>query len=102
VLTQGLSFSSLIIIVKYRHSFIMYSITSYLATIAAILALGSPVLSASSPQVQISAGTLQGGLCESNSTVAYYKSVPYANPPTGGLRYAPPQAYSQKYSNGAL
>lgn len=74
----------------------------FIITIVAIMALGSSVLSASAPQVQTSAGTLQGGVCESDLTVTYYKSVPYAKPPIGDLRYAPPQAYSQKYPNGIL
>jgi carboxylesterase type B len=76
----------------------MRRMSSLMATIATVLALGGSVLSASTPQVSISAGTLQGGLCENNSTVAYYKSISYAKPPTGDLRYASPEAYNQTWN----
>jgi para-nitrobenzyl esterase len=41
------------------------------------------------PQVRIRTGLLQG-VTEANSSVAAYKGIPYAKPPTGDLRWRPP------------
>lgn len=46
--------------------------------------------------VTLPSGTLQGGKC-STSNASYFYSVPYAQPPTGDLRFAPPQAYNGTY-----
>lgn len=56
---------------------------------------------ASGPTVDIDAGTLQGGLCTNNPHAAYFKSIPYAQPPVGDLRFAPPQPCTQRYKSGA-
>ncbi|MBB6147407.1 para-nitrobenzyl esterase [Silvibacterium bohemicum] len=45
-----------------------------------------------SPVVQTSAGPLQG---LDNHGVHEYLGIPYAQPPVGGLRWQPPQAYPQ-------
>jgi carboxylesterase type B len=45
-------------------------------------------------------GTIQGGRCNSTA-VNYFLSIPYAKPPLGNLRFAPPQVYDQAY-NGTL
>ena len=49
--------------------------------------------SCSAQSVTLPGGTLQGGQC-TNSNASYFRSVPYAQPPTGDLRFAPPQPYS--------
>lgn len=62
-----------------------------------------PVLAAaatSKPTVTIDAGTLTGGRCDDASAV-YYKSIPYAEPPTGELRFESPVAKKQ-FSGGKL
>src|SRR5205823_5427700 len=54
------------------------------------------------PSVTIDAGTLEGGQCNGSSDAAYFKSIPFALPPTGSLRFAPPQPYTKKYPGGSL
>lgn len=66
--------------------------TVWLAFSAAVLA---------EPSVTIDAGTLQGGQCDNGKNGVYYKAVPYAEPPTGKLRFEPPKTYG-KYPNGKL
>lgn len=56
---------------------------------------------ASGPTVEIDAGTLQGGFCTNNPHAAYFKAIPYAQPPVGNLRFAPPQPYKQRYESGS-
>ncbi|CAK7206706.1 hypothetical protein SEUCBS139899_009511 [Sporothrix eucalyptigena] len=41
-------------------------------------------------------GTLSGARCPSTD-VNSFLSIPYANPPLGDLRFAPPQVYDEKY-----
>ena len=49
-------------------------------------------------QVTLPSGdTLTGGQCPSSDAL-YYSSVPYAQPPTGDLRFAPPQPYDGSYT----
>ena len=46
-------------------------------------------------------GTLQGGQCSEYGytfNATYFSSVPYAQPPTGELRFASPQPYTGTYS----
>ena len=47
-----------------------------------------------------SGGTLEGGQCSEygyTSNAIYYSSVPYAQPPVGDLRFAPPQPFNGTY-----
>ncbi|KAJ6106010.1 hypothetical protein N7512_009527 [Penicillium capsulatum] len=57
--------------------------------------------SSASPSVTIDAGVIEGGKCPGKNAV-YYKTIPYAEPPTGDLRFQPPKAYTKKYPNGKL
>lgn len=52
------------------------------------------------PSVTLGAGTLRGGLCNTTSNAAYFKSIPYAQPPIGDMRFAPPEPLTQKYFDG--
>lgn len=66
----------------------------------AILTYCSPV-TATSPSVTVNAGTLNGAQCNGSNAV-FYKSIPYAKPPTGNLRFAPPEAFDGQYPGGSL
>jgi carboxylesterase type B len=68
-----------------------------------LLAFSAAVSAAVSaePSVTIDSGTLQGGQCGNGKNGVYYKAIPYAEPPTGKLRFEPPKAYG-KYPNGKL
>ncbi|KAI0180797.1 alpha/beta-hydrolase [Hypoxylon sp. FL1284] len=48
---------------------------------------------AESKTVRTKSGVLQGGTC-SNRNVDYFFSIPYAKPPVGELRFAPPEPYT--------
>ena len=58
--------------------------------------------SSGAPSVQLGAGTLYGATCDTNPLAVFYKSIPFAQPPTGALRFAPPKPYTQHYPNGSL
>ncbi|KAI1454000.1 alpha/beta-hydrolase [Annulohypoxylon moriforme] len=58
--------------------------------LAGLLALASSV---ESKVVGTSSGTFQGGKC-SLTDVNYFLSIPYAKPPVGELRFAPPEPLS--------
>ena len=75
-----------------------------LCSVSVALALASSLsaATASSPSVSISNGTVQGGQCTNNPNSVYFKSIPFAQPPIGDLRFAPPQPYAQKYPSGTL
>lgn len=62
--------------------------------------LGAAALSSAS--VTVDAGTIQGGHCSNGENAVYYKSIPYAEPPIGDLRFEPPKAYSKQFPNGKL
>jgi carboxylesterase type B len=66
------------------------------------MALAIRSTGAASPSVTIGAGTVQGGLCSNNTDAAYFKSIPFADPPLGDLRFAAPSAYSKKFPSGTL
>ena len=69
---------------------------------ATLISVSYHVVAATSPSITISAGTLKGGHCSNLSSAVYYKSVPYARPPIGDLRFKAPQPYTDKYPNGCL
>jgi para-nitrobenzyl esterase len=56
--------------------------------VAIVLALGSPALAAS-PTVTAPAGRVQGAM---DGTIRVFKGLPYAQPPIGAGRWAPPKA----------
>jgi hypothetical protein len=58
--------------------------------------------SATAPTVSIGDGTLQGGQCNGSSNAVYFKGIPYAQPPTGDLRFAAPKAYAGPYPKKPL
>ena len=78
-----------------------FTMLSFLLTVVILGTLGATAL-AGVPQVAISAGIVEGGQCTGTSDVVYYKSIPYAQPPIGDLRFAPPQPYSGKFPSGTL
>ncbi|KAF9883682.1 hypothetical protein FE257_003066 [Aspergillus nanangensis] len=55
-----------------------------------------------STSVTVDAGTIQGAYCEGGQNAAYYKSIPYAEPPIGDLRFEPPKPYKKQFPNGKL
>lgn len=73
-----------------------------LSFVVILLSFVSHVISTASPSVTIGAGTLTGGQCQNSSGAVYYKSIPYAKPPTGSLRFAAPQAYNGHFPGGRL
>jgi hypothetical protein len=62
-----------------------------LVSSAIMQGLRASAIASSAPSVTIGAGTLWGGLCNTTSNAAYFKSIPYAQPPTGEMRFAPPE-----------
>lgn len=76
------------------------SAVSLRAVASAVLAFN--VLQAfAASSVTIGPGTLQGGTCEGDSNVTFFKSIPYAQAPTGNLRFAPPQPFNTSYDGGS-
>ncbi|CAI7589218.1 unnamed protein product [Penicillium glandicola] len=71
-----------------------------LALAALLPALAAAV--SSSPSVTIDAGTVQGGQCEGGQNAVFYKAIPFAEPPVKELRFEPPKAYKNKFSQGTL
>jgi carboxylesterase type B len=49
--------------------------------------------------VTISAGTIKGTSCP-NAGISAFLNIPYAQPPTGDLRFASPQQYSGEFPSG--
>ena len=76
----------------------MPSLHASAASLLAVLC----VAGAASPSVTVSNGTVVGGICAKNPNAVYYKSIPFAQPPTGALRFLPSQPYAQQYPGGTL
>ena len=47
------------------------------------------------------AGEVQGALCNSSNATSFLK-IPFAQPPIGNLRFAPPVPYNGSYAGGVL
>ena len=73
-----------------------------LLLLAGTMTLTTRGAEADSPSVTIAAGTVQGAICSTVTDAAYFKSIPFADPPVDALRFAPPTAYSKKYPGGTL
>ncbi|KZS97216.1 alpha/beta-hydrolase [Sistotremastrum niveocremeum HHB9708] len=75
----------------------------HLLPIATVWALAHPALSAATPPptVFVANGTITGGFCDTALAV-FYRSIPFALPPIGDLRFAPPHPYNQNFGNGSL
>jgi carboxylesterase type B len=67
-----------------------------LVTIAAGFVVAEPSLS-----VTTKSGAVNGVECATSGSKAFL-SIPFANPPTGPLRFAPPQPYNGSYPTGGL
>lgn len=68
-------------------------------TLLALVAGRAVVVAAQdAPTVKIVNGTLQGAKCAAND-VNSFLGIPYAQPPVGDLRFAPPQLYNQTFDN---
>lgn len=67
---------------------------------AIVQGLSASAIASSAHSVTIGAGTLQGGSCNTTSNAAYFKSIPYALPPIGDLRFAASEPLTQKYHDG--
>lgn len=66
------------------------------------VAVGTAAAMAADPTVKISAGTLVGATCTNNPEAVYFKSIPYAQPPVGHLRFGAPQPFTETYEGGSL
>lgn len=75
---------------------------SFISAVFYLIVLAKATPSSLEPTVSIDAGTMQGGRCTGSSDAVFYKAIPYAQPPIGELRFAPPEAYSGKYPKGSL
>jgi carboxylesterase type B len=80
----------------------MYTASHLLIAIGLLQAFSNAAISTSIPSVSVALGEVKGGQCEGNSSVSYFKSIPFAQPPTGNLRFALPKPYNTKYPNGTL
>lgn len=66
-------------------------------TLLTLLAGRAVVVTAQdAPTVKTVNGTVQGAKCPAND-VNSFLGIPYAQPPVGDLRFAPPQPYNQTF-----
>ncbi|ETS85710.1 hypothetical protein PFICI_03735 [Pestalotiopsis fici W106-1] len=67
---------------------------------ASLMAIGS-VLAQHDPIVQLSTGALRGQTCNTSPATSFL-GIPYAQPPTGELRFMPPQPLSLNTSQAGV
>lgn len=68
-------------------------------TLLSLLAGRAAIVAAQdAPTVKTVNGTVQGAKCPLND-VNLFLGIPYAQPPVGDLRFAPPQSYNQSFDN---
>lgn len=66
------------------------------AVVASLWLTSSVAATAHTPTVHLANGTVTGAKCPA-SNVNYYFSIPYAQPPTGDLRFAPPRRFDDTF-----
>ncbi len=94
--------SFLVSIALVGSSWAVAQISDSVKIAAAIASVASPLeANQISDSITIDAGTLQGGFCPDSSS-SFFLSIPYAQPPTGDLRFASPQPYTGNYALGTL
>jgi carboxylesterase type B len=70
-------------------------------TLAVLAAASSVAQSSPAVTVKTKLGAVNGAKCAASNANAFL-SIPYANLPTGDLRFAPPQPFSGAYPTGGL
>jgi hypothetical protein len=85
-----------------RQSYILLYSTMHSSCLFLLL-ISLAVLSTAqfSTAVKIQNGTINGAKCTASDAIRFLK-IPFAQPPTGDLRFAPPQPYSGGYPGGTL
>ncbi|KAH8801799.1 putative carboxylesterase [Xylogone sp. PMI_703] len=59
------------------------------------------ITSQDTPHIKIQNGTIHGMKCRDSNSNAYL-GIPFGEPPTGNLRFSPPQPYSSSFPGGLL